>query len=157
MVFPFHNYILPHPPSINVGRATRASDNMPRINIDSGDRGHFSPLIGTKCANIIFLDCLSEILNLPSKIGFLAITLKLNVPRYWDFARLFKTVLVTFPKNYKYRLSHLGIGQSILRQHIRKIHVIFQRNFLHNGNKTLKYIKQLHWIIVYHQQLTKDI
>ena len=156
MVFPFH-ISFPTPHQSMLGELPGLLTTCLGSTLTRGIGGTFSPLIGTKCANIIFLDCLSEILNLPSKIGFLAITLKLNVPRYWYFARLFKTVLVTFPKNNKYRLSHLGIGQSILRQHIRKIHVIFQRNFLHTGNKTLKYIKQLHWIIVYHQQLTKDI
>ena len=34
-------YILPHPPSINVGGTAKASDNMTRINIASGKGGAF--------------------------------------------------------------------------------------------------------------------
>ena len=35
--------ILPHPHQINVGGSGKASDNMTRINIASGERGYFFP------------------------------------------------------------------------------------------------------------------
>ena len=39
-------------------------------------------------------------------------------------------MLSTFPKSYKYQLRHLGIGQSILRQHIRQNMLFLQFIFM---------------------------
>ena len=43
------------------------------------------------------------------------------------------------PKKYKCILSHLGIGQSKLKQHMRKNHVIFKMDFNESETKSLKH------------------
>ena len=81
----------------------------------------------------IFFDfaqtCLSEILFFSSEIGFLIITLKLNVLFLSNFAHIIMRTLLMFTQINTNKQSYLGSGHTILMWCIRK-NVLFHMYFL---------------------------
>ena len=73
--------------------------------------------------------CLSEIQNFSSEIGFLIITLKLNVLFLSNFAHIIMRTLLMFSQINTNKQCYLGSGHTILMWSTRKI-VLFQMYFL---------------------------
>ena len=71
--------ILPHSPSFNVGGSHGPVDNMAWSNIELGERGQRYTKRQANCANLFFLGCPSQILNIASVFRFYSITLQRNV------------------------------------------------------------------------------
>lgn len=118
------------PPWFNVGVSTLTADNMAETNIARGNGGAFHLLRSSKCFNIIFHDCLSEVQNFSSKISFWIITLKLYMQIVWNLGHLLIRTMCFRSVVFKAKDIDLGTGQLIQLQVIPKNEIILRRPML---------------------------
>ena len=119
------------PPSVNVGGSGTGFWQHDSDQHWVGGEGSLFLLKQTKCVNNFFHDCLSEILNFSSEIGFLIITFKLKDLFSQNFAHILVRTLSLFPLIISYKQWHLGSGHSIMKRSICK-NVLLQMYFLGN-------------------------